>query len=560
MTTISQQLVRLAIIASIAASGAVAHGEIFSDNFDDNSVSSSKWTSWGTSVAESGQIMQVLQNQTDAGGNLKSIPIAINPTALITISRTTRVHYANSYFMGSLHLAFGTLPQVSIRYGNMSYNGVPHQSVYGFFISRNAASPHSRSTDPNDISSRIEPIWDTWFTERIMYDPRTGDLSYYINDVLKTTFNVGPMPQTANQTLTIHCDSWGWWTGHQHSFDNIQVSQDEVTLRSLPDHQPVASDGRQAVKSFQMTPGGQCSFIFSTPDPGSMCLVSWTNNLRQWFPLIQFNTANMGTEVVDTPRDPQKFYRTTYLPTGVSSADSFDYPIGSGSVPEQITPERNTLYPSGAVGSPDRGAAAPNTSYWYNAQDVGSYYAEYSESQGKWLWEGLHPGEDWNKADDVGESVLAIANGQVIEIRPAGASGIPTTSGYAVVIRHWLSNGDSVDSLYVHIAPGNNGGVIGDKSEFTYQVGAPVSKGSIIGVVGAVSALPPHLHFEMRNKPINVLGSLWPKSTGDAYYGPEVGLAGNRSPSISQSDVEAACRLMQDEGIIDPSDFIDDHR
>ncbi|MEI7881782.1 MAG: peptidoglycan DD-metalloendopeptidase family protein [bacterium] len=342
--------------------------------------------------------------------------------------------------------------------------------------------------------------------------------------------------------------------------DNVSIIAQNPSARTLPDYQPDPADGRQAVKNFQMTPGGQCSFIFSTADPGSICHISWTNNLRQWFPLLQFNATTAGTEVVDFPQEPSKFYRATYLPTGVSAADSFDYPIGSGSVPEQITPERNTLYPGGAVGSPDREAVAPVTSNWYNAQDVGSYYAEYSETQGKWLWEGLHPGEDWNKANDVGENVRAIANGQVIEIRPAGASGIPSTSGYAVVIRHWLPNGDSVDSFYVHIAPNNNGGVIGAESEFTYQVGEPVTKGSIIGVVGAVSALPPHLHFELRNKPFNVSGSLWPKSTGDAYYGPEVGLAGNRSPSISQSDVEAAFRVMQEEGIIDPSDFIDDHR
>jgi murein DD-endopeptidase MepM/ murein hydrolase activator NlpD len=187
-------------------------------------------------------------------------------------------------------------------------------------------------------------------------------------------------------------------------------------------------------------------------------------------------------------------------------------------------------------------------------QDVGSYYAEFG---------GLHGGEDWNKGSgsaDVGEQVKAVANGQVIDIRPAGASGIPSTSGYALVIRHWLLDGESVDSLYVHIAPDQHGGsfnssgVVGDKSNFTFQIGTPVTKGSVIGVIGAVSAFSPHLHFEVRNKAINIAGSLWANDTGNGYYGPGSGT------SITAEQVQAAFLLMQKDGIIDPSDFIDDHR
>ncbi len=343
----------------------------------------------------------------------------------------------------------------------------------------------------------------------------------------------------------------------------------KVAFRTLPDHQPNPSAGRQAVESFQMTPGGQCSFIFSTADPGSMCHISWTNNLRQWFPLIQFNTADKGTEVIDTPRDPSKFYRATYLPSGVSSADSFDYPIASGSVSEQIVPERNTLYPSSAVSSPDRGASAPNTGNWYNYQDVGSYYAYYSTEADKWYFEGLHPGEDWNKgsgAADAGQPIKAVANGQVIDIRPAHSSGA-ANSGFVVLVRHWLLNGDTMDSLYVHVAPDkisgstNASGAFGAESDFSFQEGSPVTKGSVIGVVGAVTstAMSPHLHFEMRTTQ-TVPSNIWPNDTGDGYYGPVPETAGNRSPSITTEEVQAAFLLMQKDGIIDPSDFIDDNR
>lgn len=320
-----------------------------------------------------------------------------------------------------------------------------------------------------------------------------------------------------------------------------------------------SSDGLLAIKDFKISYGNQCSFTFSTANPGGVCIVSSTTNFSRWLPFVHFNATTQGTKIFEKIDDPSKFYRAIYLPAGVAAADSFDYPIGTGHVPEQIAPEQNNLYPDSPIDKPYRGASSPSAG-WHNIQDVGSYYEDFG---------GIHAGEDWNKGSgsaDVGEPIKAVANGQVMDIRPAGASGVPSTSGYAMIIRHWLLNGESVDSLYVHLAPdqhngGYNGsGILGDKSAFTYQVGDPVAKGSVVGVIGAVSAFPPHLHFEMRNKPINVSGALWPLSTGNAYYGAEVGISGRRSPTINQSEVEAAFKLMQKEGIIDPSDFIDNNR
>lgn len=338
--------------------------------------------------------------------------------------------------------------------------------------------------------------------------------------------------------------------------------QEAAATLSLPSYSYDPLEGRHAIKDIGLNINKLMSFVFATQETGSKCLVSWTTNFREWFALLNFDATTVGTEVIDTSTAQQKFYRTTYLPSGVSPADHFDYPIGgSGDVPEQISPERNNLYPSGATANPDRGAVSP-VSGWYNIQDVGSYYTNPAAG-------GLHPGEDWNKGgagEDIGESVKAVANGQVIDIRPAAASGVPTSRGYVMVIRHWLLNGDSVDSLYVHIAPDKNGGivnsngVIGAASNFTYQEGAAVTKGSIIGVIGAPTSVPSHLHFEMRNKAVNVGGELWPSDNGNGYYGPEIGPTGVRTQTISQQDVEAAFLLMQTDGIIDPSDFIDDHR
>jgi len=390
--------------------------------------------------------------------------------------------------------------------------------------------------------------WGTWFDEVISYSPETGNLRYSVNGQQLGEYAIGIMPSSSTATLQLAFLTWSWVTGNEQIFDDIQVTQDEVALRSLPDHQPDPADGRQAVKNFQMTPGGQCSFIFSTTDPGSMCLVSWSSNLRQWFPLIQFNTADKGTEIVDTPRDPSKFYRATYLPTGVSPADSFDYPIGSGNVAEQITPERNNLYPDGIPGGV-RGQESGTG--WHNVQDVGSFYS------GNGLY---HAGEDWNYgsgADDVGQQIHATANGVVMDVSHLNNASL-ATGGWAMVIRHYMLNGEAVDTVYVHIAPpfmgdgvtANSNGALGDKAWFPYHEGMAVPKGAVIAVVGTVQDYPTHLHFEIRNSSIANL----PISDGLAavsHYWPH---------AVGTSTYYSGFSEMQADGIVDPSDFIDDHR
>jgi len=305
--------------------------------------------------------------------------------------------------------------------------------------------------------------------------------------------------------------------------------------------------------------------------------------LRDWFPLIDFEASTTGTEVSDPTPTQQAFYRTTYLPTGVIQADRFDYPIGDrglngdGSAKPQGVPEypasgfveRNNLYFGNASGeylypvsegdNPDRGQLSGTTTEWRNVQDVGSYLAPY----------GMHVGEDWNigsGAYDKGQPVSAIANGQVVDIRHANQSSGLSVWGWRMLVRHWLPNGETVDSLYVHIAPDkfqgadNSNGEVGDtaaESDFSFQEGAAVPRGAVIGVVGNISPPAPgapHLHLEIRDTKTDPANS-WPRSNGNGYYG-TVATPGTMTPS----EVQSAFTLMRADGILDPSDFIDDHR
>ena len=363
--------------------------------------------------------------------------------------------------------------------------------------------------------------------------------------------------------------------------------------------EPIASfqhdpnDGQQAVKNFHFdTSSSQCAFTFSTAETGSICLVSFSRDLKEWFRLLRFLTTSEGTEVSDTPNDPSKFYRTTLLDEGVQVADRFDYPIGDlgnqpdGTARTEGVPEYpaggfdeiNDLYnsaieykyPDSLGNNPDRGQLSGTTTEWRNVQDIGSYLPGL----------GIHAGEDWNLASgeyDIGQTIYATANGRVIAIRPASQSNLGKW-GWMMIIRHWLPNGETRDSLYVHIAPdqfngednsGVDKGFIGttiNKQDFTYQEGAVVSRGDPIAVVANLvpSYLSPpnedirenwpHLHFELRDKKVD--GSdPWKFDNGTGYYG-SVATPG----IITPSEVQAAFDNMREDGIIDPSDFIDAHR
>jgi hypothetical protein len=107
----------------------------------------------------------------------------------------------------------------------MSYADASLMPRYGFFITRNSARP-DLITNQADVSVAITPLWDTWFNEKITYDPVTGIMEYFINDVSQLTFNVGTLPQTTSPTMSLTFSAWGWYTGHEHYFGDLKVMQD----------------------------------------------------------------------------------------------------------------------------------------------------------------------------------------------------------------------------------------------------------------------------------------------------------------------------------------------
>jgi len=197
---------------------------LFEDNFDDNSLDPAKWSMRGNTVTETGQTMQLFANQTDNVGVLTSQPFQLQGRGPITMTRRAKVHYGNNYAIPTFVVKIGTTVAFQLHYANMAYNGAPHRACYGTTISGANGNPHSL-TGVNFVSTPIPTLWDTWYQEKVVFVPDTGNAQYFVNDELKIEYNVGILPVSVGTAATLEVNAWGWWTGHQHLFDDLKVDQ-----------------------------------------------------------------------------------------------------------------------------------------------------------------------------------------------------------------------------------------------------------------------------------------------------------------------------------------------
>ncbi len=252
-------------------------------------------------------------------------------------------------------------------------------------------------------------------------------------------------------------------------------------------------------------------------------------------------------------------------------ADAFDYPIGDRGIEggkkrpvlEYINPEQNIPYArfTGIGNNHHRGGTA-GAGRWYNLSDVGNYVGK---SGGVSLG-GLHPGEDWNyglAGQDDGMPVYAVANGKVLAIKPAFGNDY-RRAAWVIVLEHTLPDGKHVYSLYLHVtsASQDNGAVVSKADAFTIKQGQWVKKGDMIARLARHGDMTQiggaHLHFEMRAKLAGGVADLYKYDNGKGYYTPGKQVLAS---SMSARQVKEAMAIMKnDEGILDPSDFIDAHR
>ncbi len=216
---------------------ATAYKTLLSDDFHDNVIDGKKWITRGYNVSETDGILKITQDVTNNGGYVESVGFDVNPTGMLTLTRKTYLHYANNTFYPGLVFttdlpARDNAPETyfvfGVLYNNYSYSGTESK---GFYLFKN----NSRMNPENvaiSYSNQIAPVWDQWFNEKIDYNPASGLMTYYINDVLQMEYNVGSLEGKATK-ISVSTTPYGWNTGHYQYTDDILIKQISIDFSSF---------------------------------------------------------------------------------------------------------------------------------------------------------------------------------------------------------------------------------------------------------------------------------------------------------------------------------------
>lgn len=215
-------------IGTTIVNGVLVQKILFKDDFNDGILDTNKWrlscthgpsyggipVSIGDSIVEQDSVLKIIQARTDWGGRIFSKTITIDTTKLLIISCRTKVHYANDYLKGSNILVktvdpvLDTITDIISLAQHLNYRYSSTQVGFGFWD-----------------GPLLSPIWDTWFTEKLIYDPLTGVSKYVLNETdTITSVNRNPIAGKGNK-IKLDLLSNGWYTGHYTWYDYVSIEQ-----------------------------------------------------------------------------------------------------------------------------------------------------------------------------------------------------------------------------------------------------------------------------------------------------------------------------------------------
>lgn len=263
-------LLSLAVLIFFASAGIYLAKSVFSakpnfllsDNFSNSEIDSNLWEAMlnlSGKIGSSGKIgdgiLKLVVKETDNYPIIFSKYITIDPTKSVKVKSRMKITFAQNmkektYFGG----VFGFIPKTEylekipvhqdtdvenhlffgLRYMNIDsddkftgYDGETIQGVptEGFFIVKDGGRPSAKEEYADGkISPRIEPIWDKWFEQEIVYNPTDGQMIYFEDGEKKGEFNVSKLNAKDNQ-IRLYIMPWGWWVNHSMEIDYIEVTQ-----------------------------------------------------------------------------------------------------------------------------------------------------------------------------------------------------------------------------------------------------------------------------------------------------------------------------------------------
>jgi len=221
---------------------------IISDDFSSEPMDTRRWTIRGKTASIDNGILRLRVEETDNGPRLFSRWFAFDRKKPITIRSRLRVAYSRNLKDAVYFTAFfGLQPHTSteledeiidhtmfgVAYTDYDYESrwpdgsIKEVEAEGFFLTRRGGQPHMKIDYQNgNISERIEPVWDKWFDQTIVYDPQSGEMKFFIDEKLRGDFNAGPfITDIGRDELRIEVNPRGWWLYHEIDIDYIDIYQ-----------------------------------------------------------------------------------------------------------------------------------------------------------------------------------------------------------------------------------------------------------------------------------------------------------------------------------------------
>jgi len=189
------------------------------------------YSAYDTAKLKNG-ILKLEIDEIDKGPILLSKPIDIQNGNILTIKRRVRMTYANDHFTGGLALIEtkdeGLIPS-ALNNENSNLGNAVVLIEYVNSFNESSKRPGSnvfrilpRSWEFESNYELVEPIFNEWFEEEIIYNTVEQTITYKLNDKVYTVKS----QEMFEERIRLYMHGYGFETGHVVEIDWIEISID----------------------------------------------------------------------------------------------------------------------------------------------------------------------------------------------------------------------------------------------------------------------------------------------------------------------------------------------
>ena len=188
------------------------------DDFNDGVIDIAKWTYTGNIVFEEDGLLKLQQNNTDQDVHLRTVDMGVPASGKVAMDRKFMVHRDNNYYYGSAYYHLNGVN--NNNYIGIQYNYGQYEGWYGTHL------VYKLNGSANETRIWLcDATFDTWITEHVELDFSAGTLSYYL-DTLVATVSIPDLSSLPVDYYNVQFNPYGWWTGHQHFMDWVDIYGD----------------------------------------------------------------------------------------------------------------------------------------------------------------------------------------------------------------------------------------------------------------------------------------------------------------------------------------------